>query len=276
MCLIAFAWKTRPDLPLVLASNRDEYFDRPAAPAGWWRQPGSSADILGGRDLQAGGTWMGITATGRFAALTNFRSPNDRKPDAPSRGPLVADFLAGQLPPGEYLDTVATRAAAFNGFSLMCGDVASGALWIYSNRSGSPPEALGPGIYGLSNALLDTPWPKLLAARDRLRVGLDERSPDLVEHLLDTLADPELAAEYALPATGVDPALEKALSAIFIVPAARPNHPAPYGTRTSTILTVAGDGTVVYHERDFTALGTHTDRVVRFELPAPVPAGAPR
>jgi len=269
MCLIAFAWLTRPDLPLVLASNRDEYFDRPTAPAAWWHLPGSPVAILGGRDLQAGGTWMGVTAEGRFAALTNFRSPNDRKPDAPSRGPLVADFLAGAATPEAYLAGVAQRAAPFNGFSLFTGDLRTRQLWIYSNRSGSGPQQLGAGIYGLSNALIDTPWPKLLSARDRLRMALDERSPDLVAHLLTTLADASLAADTVLPRTGIDPELEKALSAIFIVPAARAGHASPYGTRTSTVLAIDGAGAATYHERDFTAAGTHSDRVLHFALSVP-------
>lgn len=273
MCLIAFAWQTRPDLPLVLASNRDEFFDRPTAPADWWQPAPDGPKVLSGRDLQAGGTWMGVSATGRFAALTNFRAPNERKPEAPSRGPLVANFLGGDTAPGDYLRGIAGAAAAYNGFSLIAGDLVRRELWIYSNRAGSAPRRLEPGVYGLSNALLDTPWPKLLALRGRLHTALAEQSPDLVAHLLATLADPNLAPEPELPSTGIDPELEKVLSAIFIVPAVRqPGGPA-YGTRTSTILTVAAAGPAVFHERNFDTAGGATERAFRFSLPVPA---APR
>jgi len=269
MCLIAFAWQVRDDLPLVLASNRDEYFHRPTAPAAWWRVAGTDVDILGGRDLQAGGTWMGVTRNGRFAALTNFRSPNDRNADAPSRGPLVSDFLAGDATPGDYLYDLANRAAPYNGFSLLAGDLQARQLWLYSNRAGYGPQALQPGIYGLSNALLDTPWPKLLSVRDRLRVALDEHSPDLVPHLLDVMADPGLAAAAALPATGIDPDLERILSAIFIVPAVRAAVGEAYGTRTSTVLTVTHAGQAHLHERNFATDLTHADLAFDFTLAAP-------
>ena len=266
MCLIAFAWLTREDRPLVLASNRDEFFNRPTALADWWQpQPGGSA-ILGGRDLQAGGTWMGVTRTGRFAALTNFRAPNEKNPLAPSRGPLVSDFLASTVSPKAYLETLAQDAAGYNGFSLLAGDLASKQLWLYSNRSGYAPQALGPGIYGLSNALLDTPWPKLLNVRDRLRKALAENSPDLVPHLLAVMDDPSLAPEWSLPATGIDPYLEKILSAIFILPAVREPGGAPYGTRTSTVLSVAAGGHATYYERNFDADLKFEDHGFAFEI----------
>jgi len=289
MCLIAFAWQAHAGLPLVFASNRDESFDRPTATAAWWED---APQVLAGRDLQAGGTWMGVTRTGRFAALTNFRAPNERNPVAPSRGPLVADFLKGSANPECYLQDVAKRverqspANPYNGFSLLVGDVLAAQLWLYSNRSGLPPQPLAPGVYGLSNALLDTPWPKLLATRDALRIRLQENSPRLVSHLLDALANPALASEFALPATGVSPELERQLSAAFIQPALRAISGTPYGTRTSTVLTIGyGDKAgshaaphpaphatlhatmhATFHERTFDALQAYRDQTFAFNL----------
>lgn len=271
MCLIAFAWQAHPGLPLVFASNRDESFDRPTATAAWWED---APQVLAGRDLQAGGTWMGVTRTGRFAALTNFRAPNERNPTAPSRGPLVADFLKGTASAGLYLDDVAKRVEQqsagnpYNGFSLLVGDVVAAQLWLYSNRSGLPPQSLPPGVYGLSNALLDTPWPKLLATRDALRIGLQENSPELVSHLLKALANPALASEFALPATGVSPELERQLSAAFIQPALRGIGSAPYGTRTSTVLTIANTDKATFHERTFDAQQAYRDQIFEFNLTA--------
>lgn len=275
MCLIAFAWRAHPGLPLVFASNRDEFFDRPTATAAWWDD---APQVLAGRDLHAGGTWMGVTRSGRFAALTNFRAPNERNQTAPSRGPLVADFLKSTVSPELYLRDVADRVERhsagnpYNGFSLLAGDVVAAQLWLYSNRSGLPPQSLAPGVYGLSNALLDTPWPKLLATRNALRIRLQENSPELVNHLLKALANPALASEFALPATGVSPDLERQLSAAFIQPALRGIGSAPYGTRTSTVLTIGNGGKAglhaTLHERTFDAQEAYRDQTFEFNLTA--------
>lgn len=271
MCLIAFAWRSHPGLSLVLASNRDEAFDRATAPVDWWDD---APDVLAGRDLEASGTWMGVTRHGRFAALTNYRAPNEKNPEAPSRGALVANYLTGTTTPADYLGELAPRARPYNGFSLLTGDVRSQELWLYSNRSGQAPQPLPPGVYGLSNALLDTPWPKLLATRDFLRLALDENSPDLDSHLFNALANPEVAPEYALPATGVDSDLEKRLSAAFILPAVRVAGGAPYGTRSSTVLTVAEEGKVRYRERSFDERGDHRERSFEFNLVVRKQSGA--
>jgi len=250
MCLIAFAWHAVPHLPLVLAGNRDEFFERATASAQWWPE---APQVLAGVDLAGGGTWMGVTRQGRFAALTNYRAPNEKRPEAPTRGALVAEFLTGAQTPCDYLNAVAERGAAYNGFSLLAGDIASGELWIYSNRSGVQPVALPPGIFGLSNALLDTPWPKLLTTRDALRNALEgggAQVHELTEHLLDVLGDATEVEGSALPATGMTLDIEKSLSAAFIRPAPRVLG-GVYGTRSSTVLCVEASGHAHFTERCF-------------------------
>ena len=150
MCLILFAWKMQQNFPLVLAANRDEFYERPSAPADFWDD---APDLLAGRDLRDGGTWLGITRGGRVAALTNYRDPASLKTEAPSRGMLVSDYLRGRENPGAYLGRIAPEADRFNGFNLLVGDPDE--LFCFSNRGAR--ERLQPGIYGLSNHLLDTP-----------------------------------------------------------------------------------------------------------------------
>jgi len=235
MCLIAFAWRAHPRHRLVVAANRDEYFKRPAAPAAFWDDhPG----VLAGRDLQAGGTWLGITLDGRFAALTNYRNPADKAPGAPSRGALVSDFLVGGAGPREYVDSLGKRATGYNGFSLLVGDAAS--LYFFSNR-GEGPRRIEPGVHGLSNHLLDTPWPKVRKARAKL-AGLLEKPFD-AEAALRLLDDTGQAPHEELPSTGVSLELEERLSAIRI-PAA-----GGYGTRCSTALCLEDSGRIEFHER---------------------------
>src|SRR5437870_4834073 len=167
MCLIVLAWRTHPGYRLIVAANRDEYFGRPAAPAGFWDD---HANVLAGRDLEAGGTWLGITLDGRFAALTNYRNPADKKTSAPSRGALVADFLTGRMSSREYVPLVEKRAADYNGFSLLVGD--AGSMFFFSNRGGRAAR-VAPGVHGLSNHLLDTPWPKVEKAKAGLLALLE-------------------------------------------------------------------------------------------------------
>jgi uncharacterized protein with NRDE domain len=237
MCLIVFAWRAHPRHRLIVAANRDEYFRRPAAPAAFWDDhPG----VLAGRDLEAGGTWLGITLGGRFAALTNYRNPADRAPGAPSRGALVSGFLAGESGPREYLDGVGKRAAEYNGFSLLVGDAAS--MYFYSNR-GEGPQRITPGVHGLSNHLLDTPWPKVRKGKAEL-AGLLEKPFD-AEAVLRLLDDTGQAPHEDLPSTGVGPELEERLSAIRI-PAA-----GGYGTRCSTALCLGAAGRIEFHERSW-------------------------
>jgi uncharacterized protein with NRDE domain len=236
MCLIVFDWQ--PDVVssgfddplLTLAANRDEFFHRETEPLHWWKNvPG----VLAGRDLTGGGTWLGVTRDGRFAALTNYRGPEEMRPNAPTRGTLVSDFLSGEpVAPMVYLDAVAREGHLYNGFNLIVGDFTRRELAWYGNRADAPPSLLDAGIHGLSNSLLDTPWPKLVAQREALRdlVHVDER-PSL-DQLIETMRNPQLADDHLLPSTGLSLERERVLSAAFI-------EAEGYGTRSTTALRVA-------------------------------------
>ncbi|TXG96579.1 MAG: NRDE family protein, partial [Zoogloea sp.] len=208
MCLILLAWRAHPDYPLVVAANRDEFFARPAAEAGWWQdRPG----VFAGRDREAGGTWLGLSRSGRFAGLTNFRDPARQRPDAPSRGALVADFLAGEESTDAALARLTQEGPRYNGFNLLLSDGDS--LGIYESESGSARH-LEPGLYALSNHLLDTPWPKVLAGKSRLARALRALPDDTP--LAELLRDDRPAADAELPRTGVSLAWERMLSSAFI------------------------------------------------------------
>ncbi|MBO9357516.1 hypothetical protein GG851_26270 [Bordetella petrii] len=238
MCLAVLALHSVADLPVLIAANRDEFHARPTQPAAAW--PGRPV-IYAGRDLRAGGTWMGVDERGRYAIVTNFRDPLHVLPDAPSRGALVEDYLRGTATPADYAAAVHQRGARYNGFNLIVGD-AAGACYV-SNRDGAP-RALPPGIYAVSNHLLDTPWPKLARTKAAFeRVLRHAPQPDLPA-LYATLRDRTPADEASLPRTGLDPARERLLSSPFIV---SPD----YGTRGSTVLALHADGRAELHERRF-------------------------
>ena len=248
MCLLVFAWRSHPDYPLVLVGNRDEFYTRRTRPASWW---GHAVSLLAGHDEEAGGTWLGITRRGRFAALTNVRAPTERNPHAPSRGALVLSALQAPQRSGEWLETQAPRTVAFNGYNLLVGDVlpndggaGSSALHYYSNRLERAPEPLAPGIYGLSNGFLDTPWPKVTRAVGAFACTI--AAGVALEPLIRLMEPRDEARDSELPATGVPLDWERALSAIQI----RANG---YGTRTTTVLTVRNDALVTYFERTFDA-----------------------
>ena len=195
MCLIVFAWQVVPGAPLIAAANRDEFYDRPATPAAAWPDKPS---IYAGRDLQGGGSWMGINQQGphgaRFAALTNIRGPRERRSDAPSRGALVADYLAGELDAEAYIARIADGSVAYNGFNLVLGD--RDKLYWFSNRGMDDPrngKELAPGIYGISNGLLDAPWPRLSIVTT-MRPALSRRSTQLVERQFTKPFDAKPAA----------------------------------------------------------------------------------
>jgi uncharacterized protein with NRDE domain len=236
MCLILLAWQVHPDYPLIVAANRDEFYIRPSAPAGVWSE---APEILAGRDLEAGGTWLGITRQLRFAALTNFREGGKQIANAPSRGSLIADFLASNGDPESYFGELAKRGNEFNGFNLLFGDGTR--LGYFTNR-GTSSRWLPPGIYGLSNHLLDTPWPKLSAAKKSFDEALS-RLPDTTR-FFEMLADQEIVADAHLPETGVPLEWERILSAIFV-------HSPDYGTRASTLLTRQRSGQVILIERSY-------------------------
>ena len=238
MCLILFAWRARRDYDLVVAANRDEFYARATAPLGFWRD---SPGVLAGRDLEAGGTWMGVSRSGRFAAITNYRDPNGIVPGAPSRGQLVCDFLAGRDEPPRYLERLVGDGERYNGFNLLVGDGAE--LWYYSNRA-AEPKSLDAGVYGLSNHVLDSPWPKVERGKRGLEGTLEISGDALKGCLFALLADREPAEDTELPDTGVGLALERALSPPFIVGER-------YGTRSSTVLLVERSGAVDVSETTF-------------------------
>lgn len=234
MCLILIAWRSHPDYPLVVAANRDEFFTRPSAPASFWA---NVPDILAGRDLQAGGSWMGVSRGGRFAALTNFRNPASQRDDALSRGQLVADFLGDNMSATAYMTAIAPTAGLYNGYNLLIGD---GETLAWSSNVTGEARSLPPGIYGISNHLLDTPWPKVEAAKSALATAL-AALPD-EQPLFRLLRDDGTYPDEALPRTGVNLEWERLLSAAFV-------RSPDYGTRSSTVLRVGTDGWTVFDEQ---------------------------
>lgn len=239
MCLIAFAHQVHPRYRLVLVANRDEYYSRPTETADWWR---TTPDVLAGRDLQAGGTWLGVDARGRWAAVTNYRE-GVPQPGFRSRGELPCRFLQSDLDnPGDYVEEIVVDGSQYAGFNLLAGD---GNRVVYGSNRGGAARMLDPGVHTLSNHLLDTPWPKAQQARFKLEHAL--RQPRLsAESLLSVLADREPFDDHHLPATGAGLAQERLLSPAFIVGS-------EYGTRSTTVLLVEQDGEVVFAEQNFHA-----------------------
>ena len=245
MCLILFAYRVHPDYPLILTANRDEFHARPSVDAGYWETPGT-ARILAGKDKLAGGTWLGITESGRFAAVTNIRDPGQKTDKPRSRGELPTAFLGSDETAFDYCQQVASRSDEYLGFNLLVSD---GQQMCYiNNRDGSTHE-LEPGIYGLSNAQLDSDWPKVSAGKRRLSEMLSQRNPS-TDDLLAIMADRQVAADEALPQTGVPLAMERTLSATFIL-----DRNIEYGTRCSTAVLFQSDGGFRFSERNFDSSG---------------------
>ena len=285
MCLIALAWQTRAGWPLMIAANRDEFFNRETRSSHWWER---DPRILAGQDLAAGGTWMGITRDGRFAALTNVRQPG-AAPAQRSRGELVARWLGGprEQSPLAAAQEAFDQGAEFGGFHLLLGSLgalpssnptAPGLVWT-CNRARGEPRIVDPGVWAWSNGEPDHDWPKtrrLRAAMDSAtrHTALDasHESP-IVTMLLDALTDSSQAPDEQLPVTGIGLERERRLSAAFI-----PAHPLIngniYGTRSSTIVRVASDATVTWLERSFASDGSHIDRSNLFQM-HPTPYGEP-
>ena len=230
MCLVALALSRSARFPFAVAANRDEFFARPSAPLGWWSPGAGAPDILGGRDLQGGGTWLGLNAAGRFALLTNVRDAARDAATAPSRGEIVPLWLRGDLDAAAFQAQFAARG--YNGFNVVAADLSQGEVFHASDRT-SARTTLSSGIHGLSNAGLDTPWPKVLALKSRLETAVsDAGSLDaLRDALFAALADPAPAPDSELPSTGVPADWERSLSAAFI---ALPER--GYGTRCSTLV----------------------------------------
>ena len=243
MCLIVFAWRVIPGVPVIAAANRDEFYDRPTAPAAPWPE---NPNVIAGRDLEHGGSWMGVTREGptgpKFAALTNIRAPGEVRLDAPSRGALVADFLKGSLSAADYLEVVRERGDVYNGYNLVLGDAS--ALYWYSNRAGDDPrngQPLEAGrIYGISNGLLDAPWPKVTRTKAQFASLLCQGAPE--DAYFEMLADTTRAPDMRLPETGVPIDLERVLSAVCI-------ETPGYGTRTSTVVKLYENAPAELHER---------------------------
>jgi uncharacterized protein with NRDE domain len=245
MCLIVLAWRPGHAQPLLVAANRDEFYARASQPLAEW--PDASG-VFAGRDLQAGGTWLGVGPDGRVAALTNIRAPGQAQ-GTRSRGELPAAFLAGSVSSAAFLQQLTKQRMHYSGFNLLLGDAQQ--LWHFNSQTGRT-MALTEGVHGLSNADLNTPWPKLQHAKQGLQNGMPAAHPEM---LLSLLADPTPAADVDLPQTGIDLTSERLLSSIFIASAT-------YGTRASTALIVNADGSRLLAERSFGSNGSFLGEVV--------------
>jgi len=246
MCTILFSWKQHKNYPLILIANRDEFYERKTAPASWWTD---HPDVLGGRDLKAGGTWMGINKNGRFAAITNFRKLPVEKTYDTSRGDIVKNFLIGTENPNDYLQHLQEKGNNYDGFSLIFGNPHE--LYCYSNRGKA--EKLNSNLYGLSNHLLDSPWKKVENGKEWFAAEITDGKWDQ-EKLFEILRSEEKALDSELPQTGLDLEKERLVSSIFI-------KSENYGTRISSILTLDQSGSVEFHERTFTP---KSDRAFKF------------
>jgi uncharacterized protein with NRDE domain len=244
VCLLVLAWQAHPRYRLVVAANRDEYHERPAASLAKWPPRN---DILAGRDLRARGTWLGLDRRRHFGVITNFRELQRPRPDAPSRGGLIPDYLHGSANAAEFLHRLEPEAGRYSGFNLLLTDGDS--LWYASNRAEGFARPLPPGVYGLSNEFLDTPWPKLRRVRRRFDSWLSDPSNASAAGLFELLNDRAMAtADEELPQTGIPLEWERVLSAPFVL------HP-DYGTRASTVLLLEASGASYLAERRFDAQG---------------------
>ena len=245
MCLLVLAWQVHPRYQLVVAANRDEFYERPTAAMAKWPVPD---DIIGGRDLRAGGTWLAMDRDRRFGIVTNFRELQPPSPGATSRGNLIPGYLRNTAGPGGYLRELETTAAAYSGFNLLLTD--ENTLWYGSNRADRFAQPLSPGIYGLSNELLDTPWPKLQRVRRRFDPLLMQPGEVSKDELFAILDDPTQAGvDERLPQTGLSREWEQLLSSPFI-------STEDYGTRCSTLVMVERTGAVCLTERRFGSKGS--------------------
>jgi len=244
MCLITFAYNKHPKYRLILAANRDEFYQRPTRRAQFWEDEGLS-EILAGKDMEAGGTWMGISKNGKWAALTNYRDPNWKLENPPSRGELVLNFLTSNDSSKTYIESLQENSDTYVGYNILLGD--SDGITHFSNFDRSP-KVIESGLHGLSNALLDTPWPKLEMAKAALSKQINEQEIDRSK-IFEFLNNETKAPDDQLPETGIPYQWEKAVSSLFI-------KTENYGTRCSSILLIGHDGEVEFTERRFIQ-GTH-------------------
>lgn len=251
MCLILFAINQHPEFPFVLAANRDEFFQREALPLHFWHD---YPQLLAGKDLAAGGTWLGITESGKFSALTNYRDFTHFKTKAPSRGSLALDFLRGTDSPSVYLEKLKKNASNYNGFNLLAGSFRK--VFYYSNIEGKVNE-VSDGVHGLSNALLDSSWPKTEKGKAELHSLLTNSVPT-VGSLFEIMQDQELFADESLPNTGIGLEKERLLSPKFI----RFDN---YGTRCTTVILVNKKGECLLAEKTYSQ-DLHTSEEQYFRL----------
>jgi uncharacterized protein with NRDE domain len=241
MCLIVFAYRVHPVYKLLVAANRDEFYGRSTAPAHYWEE---RPDILAGRDLEKMGTWMGVTTSGRFAALTNYRDPKEVTEGKRSRGELVADALKHKGNIKDYMQSLVKKKDLYPGYNLLVGDRTE--LYYYSNK-GQELQKVEPGIYGVSNHLLNTEWPKVQKGKEGMSKIINGEQVELVERLLSVLQNADQAPDELLPHTGVSLEWERMLSPLFI-------KSGNYGTRSSTVMLMS-DKEIQYVERVFTKDG---------------------
>lgn len=238
MCLIVIGWKAHANYSLVVFANRDEYHHRPTARAGFW---GDEPELLAGRDRRAGGTWLGLTRQGRFAAITNVREPESAKggesTERPSRGRLVRDYLLGDASAEAFATEVLAKGAGYAGFNLLVGDRES--LYWVSNRAESIVR-VQPGVYGVSNGGFDEAWPKVVRVKDAMKQALEDGAVSVEEGLV-ALASREIPADDQLPETGVDKDVERQLGSVFV-------RSPRYGTRSSTVIAVKADEQATFVE----------------------------
>ena len=235
MCLILFAYQQHPEFALILIANRDEYYARPTRDAHWW----DDAEIFAGRDLEAGGTWLGINRQGHIAAVTNVREPGGMRAGKKSRGDLTRDYLAANEQPEDYLQRLARRDQDFAGFNLLLGNPAG--LWFYSNRNHGIRQ-VEPGVYGISNGGFDEPWPKLSSGKAELE-NLINDDIDTAE-LMEILTDHQIAQDHELPSTGVPLDFERLLSSRFI-------RSSEYGTRACSVVTIETNNRINFKEQNY-------------------------
>lgn len=253
MCLLLISYNIHEEYPLIVAANRDEFYQRPTEKAGFWKE---YPDLLAGRDIEAGGTWLGITRSGRFAAITNYRDMHSIKDKAPSRGALTLNFLTSRLSPVKYGYTLQERADEYNGYNLLFSDPET--FYYFSNQT-KELRQLSAGVYGLSNHLLDTPWPKVVKSKEAF-IKATENERVSVDELFEILSDDREAPEDQLPETGLGIELEKAVSPVFI-------KSDTYGTRSSTVLLINSVNEVIFIEKSLdTKSGTWNTSKFNFKL----------
>jgi uncharacterized protein with NRDE domain len=252
MCLILFAYQVHPDYSLVLAANRDELFARPSQPAGFWEDEKNAPEILAGRDLQAGGTWLGLSRSGRFAAVTNIRDPLQAEKKPKSRGELTLNFLISNESAKDYAESLAKQFDQFAGYNLLISD---GSTLYYVNNFEKIIAPLKPGYYGLSNGTLDSVWPKITRGKIALKQLLESDVELTTDALINIMTSKEKAPDSELPDTGIPIELERALSSLFIE-----NPERQYGTLCSTAVIAKANGEIRFSEQNYNNAGQRAQR----------------